>query len=124
MKKITYSMIIFAFLLQSSITYGKDEWTKIDSAYQALFLILDSADWLQTREIARNPKYYEQYNPILGKHPSVEQVDLYFATMAVFHTLISYHLPTNLRRKFQLLSIGVEAGCIIHNFNIGIDIKF
>ena len=45
-------------------------------AFVVAMLVLD---WLQTLWIARNPNLTWEINIILGKHPSVSRVCLYFA---------------------------------------------
>jgi hypothetical protein len=100
------------------------EWTTNDTYRQATFLVLDAADWAQTRNIARNPDKYFETNPSLGAHPTTSQVDKYFVGMALLNTGIAYALPTNYRAAFQYLSIGYEAGFVRRNLSIGIKVKF
>ncbi|HET8689056.1 MAG TPA: hypothetical protein VFM18_20795 [Methanosarcina sp.] len=117
-------MYKFIFLMLLSFPAMADEWTQADATREAVYLAVDIIDWAQTRNIARNPnKWYEQNN-ILGNHPSVEKVDAYFATMALAHIAISYALPSEYRRTFQYITIGIEIGYIHHNYSMGINAKF
>ena len=118
-RSISIAIIILLF----SMPACADEWTKKDTAFQASLLVLKGIDWLQTKEIARNPHYYE-VNPILGKYPSQNRVDLYFACSAIGHTVVAYYLPSNYRRIWQCIFIGIQVGCIGHNVNAGVRIKF
>jgi hypothetical protein len=113
---------ILALFLISSPAFA-DEWSREDTYREAAYLTLHTLDWAQTREIARNPAYYEQ-NMYLGKHPTVRQVDRYFAAMALAHVGVAYLLPSEWRRPFQYLTIGVELGAVAHNFSIGISANF
>jgi hypothetical protein len=101
-----------------------DEWTSADTYREVVYLAVDSVDWAQTRNIARsNGLYYEQNNAI-GRHPSVRQVDRYFAEAALAHVGIAYTLPKNWRAGFQYVSIGVELGWVSHNRQLNISARF
>lgn len=124
--------ILSILLLLAIPSLAHDEWTKIDTVRQLTFTVVECIDWLQTKEIARNPNYYET-NPYLGKHPSQKKVDTYFASCLIGHALVSYLLPAKVeiygykmspRATWQYFWIGVEAGYTAHNYNIGIRIPF
>jgi len=100
-----------------------DEWTQKDTQYQAVFITLTAVDWLQTKEIARNPRFSET-NPLLGGNPSQQKVDIYFTSCILAHTAISYCLPRKYRRIWQVCWIGIEAGASWHNVAAGVRIKF
>ena len=117
MKKL---ILILLVLLTSCAT---DPWTKKDTAYQGAFLAVTAIDWLQTKEVVRNPNYYE-INPVLGCNPKQNNVDLYFAGCAIANTAIAYYLPKEYRRIWQCLWIGFEAGYVNYNYSGGIRIKF
>ena len=128
-----YLWILFILLFLVSPALAEDnKWTKADTARQLTFTAITGVDWLQTKEIARNPKYYET-NPYLGKYPSQRKVDTYFAFCVSGHAIISYLLPTkmeiyecriNPREVWQYFWIGVEAGYVGHNYNVDIRIRF
>lgn len=100
------------------------EWTKADTAWEAGYLVLHVIDWGQTRNISRRPDAYRELNPILGSHPSIERVNTYFALTAIAHTAISYALPADWRRGWQMVSIGMEATAVSNNYKIGLKIDF
>lgn len=116
-------LLILIILLMAFPVYATDEWTRKDTAYQGAFLTLMAADYLQTKEIARNPRYHES-NPILGRNPSQNDVDIYFLATTLLHTSIAYYLPKEYRRIWQCFWIGIETGCVRHNINAGIRIHF
>ncbi|MFZ2541846.1 MAG: hypothetical protein WAW75_08745 [Gallionella sp.] len=113
---------ILALLLVSSSAWA-DEWSREDTYREATYLTLHTMDWAQTRNIARNPNYHEQ-NAILGKHPSVGRVDGYFALTGLAHFAVAYYLPTEYRKAFQYVTIGIEGGAVVHNFSLGIGVRF
>ncbi len=114
-------LILLIFLLPINCYAA---WDKNDTfreiAWQGIHLI----DWGQTLEAARQPDRYYEMNPILGKHPSVGNVNLYMATSLIVHPMISYFLPKKYRKAWQYISIGISGGCVIHNFNAGLKVKF
>lgn len=114
------TVLLFLLLISSA---QADEWTRSDTYREATYLTLHTMDWAQTRNIARNPIYYEQ-NAILGKHPSVGRVDGYFALTGLAHLAVSYYLPAEYRKAFQYVTIGVEGGAVAHNFSIGVSAGF
>ena len=121
MKKLL-TIILICLMFPTTIS-AQDKWVKKDTIYQATFLTLMAVDYLQTKEIARNSNYYER-NLILGKNPSQNEVDLYFLSTAILHTGIAYYLPKKYRRYWQGVFIGIQIGCVGHNYNIGIRIGF
>jgi hypothetical protein len=77
-------------------------------------------DWLQTRVIAKRPERFSEINPILGKRPSLQSVDIYF-TCCIAATLVgAYVLP-----YWWAIGAGVAVGALeafitIRNYRIGI----
>ena len=113
--------IIVVFILFLS-TSGAD-WSSGDTNRQLAFTALQLVDWAQTREIARNSDFYET-NPILGKYPSSTEVDVYFAATTLGHYLVSRALPSDYRKAWQYVWIGVQAGYVTHNYQMGVRIRF
>lgn len=118
---------------------GSRTWTKADTVRQAAVVALQVADWHQTKRLAteRTPtvlvekpdgssttyfsRYrHEEWNPILGERPSRAKIDLYFVGSIVGNAAVSCLLPSNWRGAWQYISIGVEAGFVAHNIEIGV----
>lgn len=114
-------LIAFAIVITGCATGG---WTKEDTYRQAAVVAVSAVDWMQTRKIARNPERYYELNPILGRHPSEAEVDLYFAASIAAHTAVSMALPPDWREVWQYLSIGFEYSVVAHNFSIGLGFGF
>ena len=122
--------MVVVILLVATVGYA-DEWTKQDTYRELAFIGLLAVDYLQTRTIVQNPDKYFEYNPIMGKHPNQQTVDIYMASVAIIHPIISYLLPPKSdkwrwinRENFQYLSIGVELGAVGNNIGTGIGISF
>ena len=122
-KKQAVSYIIFFVIALCCSNANADKWTSRDTAYQGTAITLLAVDWLQTKEIARNPEYHET-NPILGRNPKQSEVDLYFAGCAIGHTLVAYYLPQKYRRWWQYVWIGVQSGYVCQNIIMGVRIAF
>lgn len=139
MKKLI--IIIFLCFIFSSPCYAyrfADKWSWSDTAYQGVFLVLLAADWAQTRTLADHNwffdgKHYYETNPLLGKFPTPQELDLYNAGCALGHTLVSLALPPeakvlgykiNPRRIWQGVWIGIEAGYVGWNYSLGVRIEF
>lgn len=96
-------------------------WTTQDTVLEAVYLGLSTIDWHQSLVIAMDDDegWYER-NTILGKHPSIAQVNLYFAVCTVLHPIVSWFLPPSLRPYWQGASIGFEGRGVVVNYSIGI----
>ncbi len=99
-----------------------DPWSKQDIALEAAGFALRMIDMGQTLQIARNPERYHEHNPILGKHPSKEEVIAYFAAASLAHVAVTHYLPAKCRPWFQGISIGISGVCIMNNLSIGLKI--
>lgn len=115
-----YKYIIIFLLICSPV---QADWTKDDTHRQWAVTTLLVADWLQTRDIATRPDFYET-NPYLGNNPSLTQVDQYFAVCLLGHWMISKQLPPKWRKGWQYVFIITEAGAVSRNYSIGINFRF
>jgi len=117
--------IIFVLLfLVSAKGMAADKWSTQDVALEITWQVLHSLiDWPQTIHIAKNPRYHE-VNPLIGRHPSVAKVNVWFLTTALLHPVITHYLPKEYRLPWQALSLTVSSVCVFHNFLIGIKIDF
>ena len=116
--KLLLLLAIVVFTPTTSL--AADSWSTQDKALQATTLTLKFIDWRQTRYIAKNPDDYYEMNPILGKHPSTTEVDIYFATTAILNTVITHYLPSKYRPWWQAIIITASGTCVINNFSVGL----
>ena len=70
------------------------------------------------------PIRFSETNQFLGPHPSLDEVDRYFATCLIGNAVIAYILPRDLRRWWQALSLNMEMEFVNHNYNLGVNMKF
>lgn len=119
MKTILLIALIYLMFPQECLS-----WDKADYYREAGWQVLHVVDWGQTLEIARNPDRYWEMNPIMGKHPSVGNVNFYMGLSSIAHAAVSVLLPEKIRPYWQWISIGVSGACVINNFNVGLGVKF
>jgi hypothetical protein len=85
---------------------------------------LTAADWGQTRTIAQNPGIWYERNPVLGRHPSTERVNLYFAGWMLINALIYSEAPESLAKPYFWLYNAVEVAAVGNNLHLGIGVDF
>lgn len=84
--------------------------------------VLHTADWLQTRQIARSPDRWAENNAPLGRHPSIGRVNNYFAlTGALLYTACESGYG---EKWVKYIWIATEAGAVAHNLSAGIQVKW
>lgn len=115
-------VVVLVGLLGLGGVAGAD-WRPADTVRQAAYLSLHYADWRQTIQLAEHPDYHE-LNPIIGKHPSRQRVDNYFAATAVAHTAVSVMLPPRWRSRWQYFTIATQGLVVHHNYQIGWRVDF
>lgn len=104
--------------------WAAEDWSKTDIAFEAAYLTLHVVDWGQTLDIVNRHETYHERNPILGKHPTREQVNTYFALTALAHIAIAHWLDTPYRNYFQIATIALEVAVIDNNYAIGLRMAF
>jgi hypothetical protein len=117
---------IFFYLCMITYCYAGwfEPFDKYDYAGQAVVTGLLITDFGQTKYASEHPNLYYETNPILGKHPSVGKVELYFASWIVADALVSYALPKPWRTLWQLGTIGVEVAVIQNNYRLKVGWSF
>lgn len=93
-----------------------------------MLVTLNVVDWGQTLDIARNPTEYHEYNPILGRHPSEDEVNTYFMIVIPAQIgagfLIEKLANEKWRNAFWTGCIGLELGMVANNYNLGLKVRF
>ena len=122
-----YLIALFALLFSLE---SRAEWNDWDDTDKKLFVtqnILIAADWMTTRYGAKHraelPGTYET-NPILGKFPSTQKIDLYFIGVMIGNYYFADWLGSSDRKFFLIISSGLEAMTVKHNIGIGWKLAF
>lgn len=119
---IKWILVLILFFPISASAFAP--WSRQDIALESTYVAIHILDWGTTLDIADNPSKYYEYNPILGRHPSREKVNLFFAAGIPLHLGITYALPKRWRPYWQYFSIGMNGICVINNFSIGLKLSF
>lgn len=121
---MNHKFILPVLLTFTSLTVNAGDWSTEDTARQSIVLLLLEVDRRQTIEAMKYPGRYRELNTILGEYPSDKRINTHFFVSGVLHTAISYALPPDWRKGWQYITIGLEAGTIHNNYNVGIRIQF
>lgn len=100
------------------------KWTtanKILAGTALTSLLLDHAT---TVDFARNNRGLEEANPILGKRPSVGQVNAYSLSVALSGALLANKLPPKWRNIFLGGVTALELGAMLNNRRNGFRFNF
>jgi len=106
---------VLLFLLPSVCFAG--DWTTTDTAWQAAYTTALALDCGQARD--QRPQF-EERNPLLGKYPSKGRIDNMCLASAIGHFGVSYALPTEWRRIWQIGSVAAEIVVIKHQYQVGL----
>jgi hypothetical protein len=128
-KKIAILLVLIFPVLANAGEINKDKWwgekwSKQDYALEATWQVIHLMDWGTTLDITRHPDQYKELNPILGEHPTREEVNLYMFSGALLHAGVTHILPPKYRPYFQGITIGMSGVCVLNNLSVGLQIKF
>ena len=112
--------LLVLMLLIPSVCFAGD-WTSTDTAWEAAYLGALTVDCLQARDT--NPRYIER-NPVLGPYPSRGKIDNLCALSAIGHLGMSYVLPSDWRRTWQISTVAIELVIIRHQYEIGLKLSW
>ena len=115
--------LLFALILFSSIAVA-EPMTRTDNAWEIAYQVAQFVDWSQTRTIAQHPDRFMEYNPLLGRSPSIGRVDSWMAAGMVSHYIVSRSLNRRWRRTFQVYTALGEVAVVGSNQQAGIWLSF
>ena len=117
LKKIALGLLIGA---TSALATAGDPWSDMQTASGVALGTLLVVDYLQTRQIAKQPETYTEMNVILGKHPSIGKVNSYFAASAILGYIALDTLPADMRSWALGAGIVLELAVTAHNNTMGL----
>lgn len=124
MKTIILSMILFIYVP----LYSFDNWSTTDYVLQTSVLTLTTIDLVQTYTFLYKEPYvsrnHSEMNPLMGLHPTKKRFFFVGGCWMLFHTALSYILPSGYRRTWQITYLYFETIIIHHNYKCGVRIKF
>ena len=118
-KALLFIIIVF---LTSCASTG-DKWSKKDIALEATWQTFHALDWGTTLDIENHPNKKE-LNPILGNHPSRNEIHTYMAIGGLAHIGVTHLLPKEYRPWWQVITIFITGGAVINNFGAGLSLAF
>ena len=121
---VAAAALIFSAPAAAQVFADNAPWTAEHKALAATAGTLLSADWLQTRQIAKNPDKFHEYNPVLGEHPNQGKVNLYFLAAAGGLLLLADFLPAEYRTGLLYGVVAVQAAAVANNLSEGISIRW
>ena len=98
--------------------------SRTDNAWEIAYQVMQVVDWSQTRTIAQHPDRFMEYNPLIGRHPSIGRVDTWMAVGMVSHYVVSRSLNRRWRRTFQVYTTVAEIAVAGNNRRVGIWLSF
>jgi hypothetical protein len=118
--------IIFSILLLLSLGAHAETrpWTTEEKTWGAVAGTLLLADWSTTQNMSRryNEGYYER-NPLLGRHPSSNTINLYFLIATPLIFLAADQVPEYRKTILQATS-ALELIAVGNNLRIGLHFQF
>ena len=101
-----------------------DPWTTEQKVLAGVSTALILIDWGQTRYIAKSPHRFHETNPLIGRHPSLGDVNRHFALSMAANLAVASLLPSKFRTPWLLGVSGMQAHFVIHNKKMGIRMAF
>lgn len=123
MKKLLLSIVSLLFLIPSVSHAFMDDWDQYDKLLLAGYSATWFVDYGQTREIAVNDSYYEK-NPILGRYPSQEDVNVYFVGSYLLNLFVADTLDGWWRKGYLAAWLLCHLDAALHNERAGLSINF
>lgn len=106
--------------------YSFDKFSKTDIVCEVLVEASYLADWSTTLDVL-NHKDEGAYclNPFQGGHdPDRGKINTWFIASMVLHPVITYVIPEDLRRPFQVITIAWNVGWANRNLHAGFSYSF
>ena len=115
---------IILILLSLHVHAGSQEWTTEEQLWGATTGVLLLGDWATTNNMThRYNENYHEYNPLLGKHPTANTVNLYFLTVTPIVFLAADSFGAYRKEILQATS-AVELIMVGNNLRIGLHFQF
>lgn len=136
MKKL---LILLVLLLMPTTGSASDlyPWSWPDTLGQLGVTAVTALDWGQTRYISAHPTICFEANPVLGVHPSMQKVDIYFPAVILLELGVSYAAPElvlllggsaalaeQARTGAQGIFIGMEGAVVGSNLRYGVKFNY
>lgn len=122
MMRVELFFMMIILILTSSAGYA-DDWNREDAAMQILYSAYHIGDWNQTLQIPADNNY-EEANIFLGRNPSEDQINGYFAGTLLMHWYIAKELRRPYRTYWQMIWLNIQYDTVRGNKRNGFKINF
>lgn len=121
--KIKYLLALFLFCTTLAQAETRP-WTTEEKYWAVAATVMMAGDWLTTRNMTRRyNEGYQEMNPVLGRHPTTQQVNRHFAISLPLMFLIADQWQS--QRKNILIAVTiVETAAVVNNVSIGLKIQY
>jgi hypothetical protein len=115
-------LLILVFILPSKTVPAQEPWSDRSKFWAATSAIALANDWATTRDMTqRYNEGYHELNPILGRNPSANRVDLHFLIAIPVVYLIADNIESDLARTRWLQLVTIVEGTVgLNNVRIGL----
>jgi hypothetical protein len=113
-------LLLLAFVFPTSSYAGYSDWNEDDKKLFIASNIAFALDWATTRRMADKnwPDGLYETNPILGRAPHSDAVDLYFIGMVISNYFITDIVPKEYRSKYLTIRIVTHGAAGINNHSL------
>jgi hypothetical protein len=121
--KLLLSVIVSVLL--SSLAHAESrEWTADEKAWGVATGVLLLGDWATTRNMThRYDEDYHENNPLLGRRPTANRVNLYFLTVTPIVFLAADYFGDYRKEILQATGV-IELIMVGNNLRIGLRFQF
>ena len=120
--KILLAILLAVFV--GTVSAETRNWTESEKLWGATAGVLLLGDWATTNNMTHRYKegYYE-HNPLLGPHPTANQVNLHFLIAVPAVYLLADQVP-NYRTEILQVTSMVELIAVGNNLRLGLRFQF
>lgn len=129
--KITVLLAV-SFCIMTSSLHAFDKWDTTDYSLEAAWFVFHFIDWNQTVQ-GTSEENFTQINPVLGKHPTRQKVNIWFGLSSLIHIGGTHIAPEHFevfgfdlrpRRTWQCSTITVSSSMSLHNYQVGLRVRY
>lgn len=106
--------IVFIMVTLCGCAGSFSRFSSEDLKYQYILTAETGIDLYQTSKFDEYP-LIEEENPLLSANPSDEELVVMGSLAIAGQWFVTWALPPNHRRKWQMFMIGIETRCVISN---------
>lgn len=116
----------FLWLLLLLPSISDAQWSAEQKVIGTTALAMTAIDFAQTRWIVKEcaANHCHENNPILGRHPGIGRVNVYFASTALIGYVAAEMLPSQSRTAFLYAATGIELMVVGKNKSLGYGVRF